>query len=102
MPAWSAHLSCDYANGPPVQAAILISDGGDTGDVTKTKAKAAEFRGRYPIHTFGVGQESSTGQDKDIALEDIVVEPRTLLAKAKFKRQGAGPRAPASRGRRPT
>jgi uncharacterized membrane protein len=82
---WLDGLVRDYANGPKVQAAILISDFGDTGDPVKTVAKAANFRGRYPIHTFLVGQPSSTGSDKDIALDDIFVEPRTLLAKGKFR-----------------
>ena len=82
---WLDSLIRDYANGPKVQAALLLSDGGDTGDPAKTLAKAADFRARFPIHTFGVGQASSIGEDKDIALEDIFVEPKTLLAKAKFR-----------------
>ena len=57
----------DYANGLKVQIALLFSDGGDTGDPAKTLAKAAGFRGRFPIHAFGVGQPSSIGIDKDIA-----------------------------------
>ena len=82
---WLDTIARDYTNGPKVQAAILLSDGGDTGDPEKTRAKAAELRGRFPIHTFGVGQPSSIGEDKDIALDDIFVDPRTLLAKSKFR-----------------
>jgi uncharacterized membrane protein len=85
MAGWLDSVARDNVSGPKVQAAILISDGGDTGDREKTLARAAEFRGRYPIHTFGVGQPSSIGQDKDIALDSIVVEPKTLLAKTKFR-----------------
>ncbi|HEX3316026.1 MAG TPA: hypothetical protein VHR72_14105 [Gemmataceae bacterium] len=82
---WLDSLVRDYANGPKVQAAFLLSDGGDTGDPAKTLAKAAEFRGRFPIHTFGVGTPAAIGADKDIALDEIFVEPRTLLAKTKFR-----------------
>jgi uncharacterized membrane protein len=85
MAGWLDGLVRDYANGPKVQMALLFSDGGDTGDPLKTVAKAAGFRGRYPIHAFGVGQPSSIGIDKDIALEDIFVEPKTLIAKTKFR-----------------
>jgi uncharacterized membrane protein len=82
---WLDDVVREHGRDKKVQAVLLLSDGGDTGDSTRTLQKAADFRGRFPIHTFGVGQSNAGGQERDIALEQIFMEPKTILAKGKFK-----------------
>ena len=82
---WLDDLRREAAGDIPVQAMLIFSDGVDTGDPVRTLQKAGEFRGKWPLITLGLGQPTTTGQDKDIALDQIVVEPQPVLAKGKIK-----------------
>jgi uncharacterized membrane protein len=85
MTRWLDDLRRDAGGDIPVQAILIFSDGVDTSDPGRTRQKANEFLGKWPISTFGVGQATTTGDDKDIALDHITVEPQPILAKGKFK-----------------
>jgi uncharacterized membrane protein len=82
---WLDDLRREAGGDLPVQAMLIFSDGVDTGDPARTLQKAAAFRGKWPLMTFGVGQSTTTGQDKDIFVDQILVEPQPILAKGKMK-----------------
>lgn len=82
---WLDELRREAGGDVPLQSIFVFSDGVDTGDPARTLQKASEFRGRWPIVSFGVGQPTTTGQDKDVALAEIFIEPTPILAKGKFK-----------------
>ncbi len=84
---WLDDLRREAGGDIPVQAMLIFSDGVDTGDPARTLQKAGDFRGRWPLVTFGLGQSTTTGADRDIALDLIVVEPQPVLAKGKMKIQ---------------
>lgn len=65
---------------------LLFSDGRDNGARFSALEKAAPFRGICAIHPFGLGRETTTTRQGDIAFVDpIVVEPEQVFVKTKFK-----------------
>jgi hypothetical protein len=80
---WLDDLRREGMSDIPVQAVMFFSDGVDTGEPVRTLQRAAEFRGKWPFVTFGLGSATGTGADKDIALDQIIVEPLPILAKGK-------------------
>jgi uncharacterized membrane protein len=68
---------------------LVLSDGADNG----TRYPAVTLAGRWrtlpcPIHTFAFGQTTTTSEQHDIALTDIIPDPPTVATKGKLTIRG--------------
>jgi hypothetical protein len=68
---------------------IIVSDGADNGTTHPTLAEAAKWRGiGCPIYCFGVGQQSTKTDQKDIAITSIAPDPSPVPIKADLTVRG--------------
>src|SRR5262249_23011920 len=68
---------------------LIVSDGADNGIRIPPLPEAAKWRGLpCPIHTFGLGQPTTTDSRPDIALTGINAEPSPVPIKTKLTVKG--------------
>src|SRR5581483_4091279 len=64
---------------------LILSDGADNGTLYPAQAEAARWRGLgCPVSTFALGQETTRGDDRDIAITTLTPEPVPVPIKAKL------------------
>jgi uncharacterized membrane protein len=70
----------------PLRGLLVVSDGADNGGARNPPlGEAGRWRGLpCPVHTFGVGKETTPNRQNDIALTAIAVEPAPIRVKGKL------------------
>src|SRR5262249_35472489 len=68
---------------------VVLSDGADNGTRFPALTEAAKWRGLpCPIHTFALGQITTTSKQRDIAFTGIVPEPSPVHVKGRLTVKG--------------
>lgn len=82
-------LFARHGSEPSLRGLILVSDGADNGTRYAPMAEADKWRGiACPIHTFAVGQTTTTSKQKDIIVLNIFPEPAPVPIKGKLTVKG--------------
>src|SRR5262249_9215987 len=64
---------------------LILSDGADNGTLYPAFGEAARWRGLgCPVSTFGLGQTTTSSDQRDVALTAITPEPSPVPIKAKL------------------
>jgi uncharacterized membrane protein len=64
---------------------LILSDGANNGTLYPAHAEAARWRGLgCPVLTFALGQETTRGDDRDIAITSLTPEPAPVPVKGKL------------------
>jgi uncharacterized membrane protein len=72
---WLHELWQRHGKETNLRGLVLLTDGADNGTRFAALEEAAKFRGTWPIHTFALGETTTTAAHKDIAVAQVTVLP---------------------------
>lgn len=85
MGLWLHELRGKIDRDDSVRGLLLFSDGADNGTRYQALKEAAFFKGRAPLHAFGLGRTTTAPRLRNIALTDIAVEPNPVPIRGKIQ-----------------
>lgn len=82
-------LYADHSRERNLRGLIILSDGADNGTRVPALTEAARWRNvPCPIYTFGLGQQTTSDRQRDIAFTSIQSEPASVYIKGKMTVKG--------------
>jgi uncharacterized membrane protein len=72
-----------FGNDTNILAVVMVGDGADNGG-TPAREEATRWRGLAPVECFLVGQDTTTQDQRDVALSGITSDPSPVFVKGKL------------------